>query len=51
MTKKDGDKVTTYGGSDYHSVDYFTYVKQQVDGTDRYSMIRRDFRTSTAILS
>lgn len=36
MTKKDGDKVTTYGGSDYHSVDYFTYVKQQVDGTDRY---------------
>ena len=36
MTKKDGENVLVYGGTDYHSVDYFTYPKQQVYGTDRY---------------
>ncbi len=35
MTKKDDSgKTLVYGGSDYHSVNYYTYAKYQVTGKD-----------------
>ena len=37
MTKKDeAGNTVLYGGSDYHSVNYFTYVWYQVYGHDQY---------------
>ncbi len=37
MTQKDAEgNVTVYGGSDYHSVNYFTYTWYQVHGHDQY---------------
>jgi multiple sugar transport system substrate-binding protein len=37
MTEKDASgAVTMFGGSDYHSVNYFTYPKYQVSGKDNY---------------